>query len=91
MSNRLRGFPASYQALYDRIGDLYRELNTGDYDRAEARLRGFDIKVWRTRINCKTRVHLGYKPPWKTAYTPIASKFWLTELLYKYESYKNWS
>ena len=73
--------PTEYERIRSRIGDLYRELNTGDYDRAETRLHGIEIRVWRTRINTTEKTHLGYKPPWERRYTKT-SKLSLIEFLY---------
>ncbi len=72
-----------YMIIKNRLSDLYRELNTGDYDRAEVRLCGIDVRLWRTRINCRVRIHLGYKSPFPQLGYHKISKNDLTEMLYK--------
>jgi hypothetical protein len=74
------GLPARYIAIRDSIKDLYRELNTGEYDRAEKTIAGIQIRCWRTRINCRTETHLGWKSPWEKDYHETTVKQ-LTELL----------
>lgn len=66
------------------IQDLYRKLNTGDYDRVEITIHGTQIRLWRTRINCKRRTHLGYKSPWGKEYYPTNVND-LVEYLYKHK------
>lgn len=78
----LKGVCTEYQRISDRISDLYHELNTGEYDRAETTLFGIEIRLWRTRINCGSRTHLGYKSSWESDYITI-NKSGLVEYLYK--------
>lgn len=71
---------SDYDRIKARIEDLYREVATGEDDHAEVTLHGTQIRVWRTRINCSVRTHLGYKRSWQTWYTKT-DKNRLTELL----------
>ncbi len=78
-------FPDEYIAIRSRIRDLYRELNTGDYDRAEVTIGGFEIRLWKETVNCRTKTILGWKMPWHRGYK-YATVLELTEMLYCYES-----
>ena len=66
--------------LKERIGDLYREVNTKEYDRAETVLCGYEVRVWRARVKCRLVVYLGYKPSWSETWIKT-KKSQLVEIL----------
>jgi hypothetical protein len=82
-------YPEDYTRIRDRIKALYRELNTGDDDRAEATICGWSVRVRRTAINCKTRVHLEYSSGYSKYWTKTTVAA-LTEILYKYKGHDDW-
>lgn len=73
-------YVSKYQLLKEQVRDLYRELNTGDDDRAEKRLCGTNIQLRRTVINCKTSYILEYQGAWGWTRTRVDE---LTEYLWK--------
>ena len=80
-------FPADYVVIRDRIAGLYRELNTSDpneVDRVETTICGYVVRVWRTRINCRERIHLGHRTKWERSFHPDQSVLRLTEQLYRH-------
>lgn len=59
----------TYLEIKRRVGLALNGIKADpDYDRIELVLCGIQVRAWRTRINCTTRYHLGYKSPWERRY-----------------------
>jgi len=40
-------------------------------DRVEFSVYGFDMRVWRTKINTREKIHFGYKNKWEKQYSEM--------------------
>lgn len=62
------------------------QTHKDEEDRVEFNAYGFQIGVWRTRINTMEKLHLGYKSSWEKEYYEInlSRVDDLAEMLYKH-------
>lgn len=51
------------------VTESLRYLATGADDRVEFNAYGFQVRIWRTRINTVVKNHIGYKSPWNGQYS----------------------
>lgn len=72
-----------YERLNSIINGMYATLATDDYDRVEKTIHGFQIRVWRSRINSKDEIHIGYKNEWESEYHETTG-YQLVEMLLQY-------
>jgi hypothetical protein len=72
---------SSHEEFIGVIQQAIRYLNTNmEEDRVEFDVFGMQVKVWRTRIKGKQRIHVGWKHEWEDNYketTPDQLAFFL--------------
>ena len=74
---------SSYYDILRFIRQCIKYVNVVmDDDRVECRVFGFDVKICRTRINCRTRWHMGYKAAYWGGYTKPESPERFATILY---------
>jgi hypothetical protein len=74
---------ASYREILGFLRQCIKYVNVVmDDDRVECKIFGFEIKIWRTRINCRTRWHMGYKAAYWERYSQPDSPERFATILY---------